>query len=153
MALTCGFTGFQRHSTTPRSLSQGGSAGSNPVGGTDPKRGPDQQKRWEGPFFVSEAIPPRAVVLHAASRPEAQQLAIYIGWLLNGVRGGLIAGSLFVLPGMLALLGLSALYVGAGDTTIVTAVLPASWSASAPESSTCSRPDRTALHGAVMWPP
>ena len=38
--------------------------------------------------------------------PEAQQLAIYTGWLLNGIRGGLIAGSLFVLPGMLALLAL-----------------------------------------------
>ena len=44
--------------------------------------------------------------------PEAQQLAIYTGWLLNGVRGGLIAGSLFVLPGVLALLALSAVYVG-----------------------------------------
>src|ERR671925_315038 len=43
--------------------------------------------------------------------PEAQQLAIYIGWLLNGLRGGLVAGVLFVLPGMLALLALSALYV------------------------------------------
>lgn len=57
--------------------------------------------------------------------PEAQQLAIYIGWLLNGVPGGLIAGILFVLPGVFALLGLSALYVSAGDTTIVTAVLAA----------------------------
>src|SRR4051812_42998431 len=57
--------------------------------------------------------------------PEAQQLAIYIGWLLNGVRGGLVAGILFVLPGVVALLGLSALYVGAGDTTVVTAVLAA----------------------------
>jgi chromate transporter len=57
--------------------------------------------------------------------PEAQQLAIYIGWLLNGVRGGLIAGTLFVLPGVIALLGLSALYVGAGDTTVVTAILAA----------------------------
>ncbi len=54
--------------------------------------------------------------------PEAQQLAIYVGWLLNGVRGGLVAGTLFVLPGMLALLALSALYVGAGDTTLVTAL-------------------------------
>ena len=43
--------------------------------------------------------------------PEAQQLAIYTGWLLNGLRGGLVAGSLFVLPGMLAMLALSALYV------------------------------------------
>ena len=57
--------------------------------------------------------------------PEAQQLAIYIGWLLNGVPGGLIAGGLFVLPGVVALLGLSALYVSAGDTTVVTAVLAA----------------------------
>jgi chromate transporter len=48
--------------------------------------------------------------------PEAQQLAIYTGWLLNGIRGGIIAGVLFVLPGMLALLGLSAIYVGYGDT-------------------------------------
>ena len=54
--------------------------------------------------------------------PEAQQLAIYVGWLLNGLRGGLTAGILFVLPGMLALLALSALYVGAGDTTLVTAL-------------------------------
>ncbi len=42
------------------------------------------------------------------SGPEAQQLAIYVGWLLNGVRGGLIAGVLFVLPGVVALLALSA---------------------------------------------
>ncbi len=54
--------------------------------------------------------------------PEAQQLAIYIGWLLNGLRGGLIAGTLFVLPGVIALLGLSALYVGLGETDAVEAV-------------------------------
>jgi chromate transporter len=52
--------------------------------------------------------------------PEAQQLAIYTGWLLNGTRGGLIAGSLFVLPGMLALLALSAVYVGFGETALIT---------------------------------
>ncbi len=51
--------------------------------------------------------------------PEAQQLAIYVGWLLNGTLGGLIAGILFVLPGVVALLALSALYVGAGSTTVV----------------------------------
>jgi chromate transporter len=79
------------------------------------------QKRWIG----------QKRFLHALSYctllpgPEAQQLAIYIGWLLNGVPGGLIAGGLFVLPGVLALLGLSALYVSAGDTTLVTAVLAA----------------------------
>jgi chromate transporter len=52
--------------------------------------------------------------------PEAQQLSIYVGWLLNGTRGGLVAGALFVLPGALALLGLSALYVAAGSTPLVT---------------------------------
>jgi chromate transporter len=52
--------------------------------------------------------------------PEAQQLAIYVGWLLNGTAGGMIAGTLFVLPGALAILGLSALYVGAGSTAAVT---------------------------------
>lgn len=52
--------------------------------------------------------------------PEAQQLAIYIGWLLNGSVGGLIAGTLFVVPGAIALLALSALYVGAGSTAVVT---------------------------------
>ena len=62
------------------------------------------EKRWIG----------QKRFLHALSYctllpgPEAQQLAIYIGWLLNGVRGGLIAGTLFVLPGVVALLGLSA---------------------------------------------
>jgi chromate transporter len=54
--------------------------------------------------------------------PEAHQLAIYVGWLLNGLRGGLIAGVLFVLPGLVALLALSALYVGLGDTTVVAAL-------------------------------
>jgi chromate transporter len=42
--------------------------------------------------------------------PEAQQLATYIGWLLHGMRGGLAAGILFVLPGAVLMLGLSLLY-------------------------------------------
>jgi chromate transporter len=54
--------------------------------------------------------------------PEAQQLAIYVGWLLNGAAGGLIAGVLFVLPGLVALLALSALYVGLGDTGLISAL-------------------------------
>ena len=54
--------------------------------------------------------------------PEAQQLAVYTGWLLNGTRGGLIAGSLFVLPGALALLILSAIYVQFGQTGAVSAI-------------------------------
>ncbi|MGQ0575489.1 MAG: chromate efflux transporter [Pseudonocardia sp.] len=54
--------------------------------------------------------------------PEAQQLAIYVGWLLNGARGGVVAGTLFVLPGLLALLALSAIYVAFGETTAVVAL-------------------------------
>jgi chromate transporter len=51
--------------------------------------------------------------------PEAQKLATYIGWLLHGVRGGLTAGILFVLPGALVMLGLSLLYaLGRGYTAI-----------------------------------
>ena len=42
--------------------------------------------------------------------PEAQKLATYIGWLMHGVRGGLAAGILFVLPGAFVMLGLSLLY-------------------------------------------
>jgi chromate transporter len=49
--------------------------------------------------------------------PEAQQLAIYIGWLLHRVKGGLVAGVLFVVPGAAAIMALSwiyVLYAGAG---------------------------------------
>ena len=73
------------------------------------------EKRWIG----------QKRFLHALSfctllpGPEAQQLAIYIGWLLNGVLGGLIAGVLFVLPGVLALL----------------ACLPSTWPPVTPRSS------------------
>ncbi len=48
---------------------------------------------------------------HLLPGPEAQQLAAWIGWRLHGTLGGLIAGLLFVLPGALVMLGLSALYV------------------------------------------
>jgi chromate transporter len=54
--------------------------------------------------------------------PEAQQLAIYTGWLLNGWLGGLIAGVLFVLPGVIALLALSWTYAAHGDTALVAGV-------------------------------
>lgn len=74
------------------------------------------EKRWvDEPRF-----------LHALSYcmllpgPEAQQLATYFGWLFHGTRGALIAGSLFVLPGVLAILALSYLYVIAGNTPLVT---------------------------------
>ncbi|TXN03363.1 chromate efflux transporter [Methylobacterium sp. WL64] len=51
--------------------------------------------------------------------PEAQQLATYIGWLMHGPAGGLVAGGLFVLPGLLALMGLSWLYVLYGAVDLV----------------------------------
>jgi chromate transporter len=54
--------------------------------------------------------------------PEAQQLAIYLGWLLNGTAGGLIAGTLFVVPGFIAMMALSAIYAQWGATKIVTAI-------------------------------
>ncbi|AWN45681.1 chromate transporter [Methylobacterium terrae] len=47
--------------------------------------------------------------------PEAQQLATYVGWLMHGPRGGLLAGGLFVLPGLLAIMALSWIYVLFGD--------------------------------------
>lgn len=47
---------------------------------------------------------------HLLPGPEAQQLATWIGWRLHGLRGGLAAGLLFVLPGALVILGLSTLY-------------------------------------------
>src|SRR3982750_2337342 len=43
--------------------------------------------------------------------PEAQQLATYIGWLMHGTWGGLIAGGLFVLPSFFILVGLSWIYL------------------------------------------
>ncbi|AYO85175.1 chromate efflux transporter [Methylobacterium brachiatum] len=51
--------------------------------------------------------------------PEAQQLATYIGWLMHGPAGGLVAGGLFVMPGLLALMGLSWLYVLYGTIDLV----------------------------------
>jgi chromate transporter len=51
--------------------------------------------------------------------PEAQQLATYIGWHLHGVRGGLIAGMLFVLPGAAFMLALSMLYVLGSGVSII----------------------------------
>ncbi len=66
-----------------------------------------EEKRWIG----------EERFLHALSYcmllpgPEAQQLATYIGWLLHGTRGGLVAGLLFVLPGFIAIMALSIGYV------------------------------------------
>ncbi|MCF3973887.1 chromate efflux transporter [Paracoccus salsus] len=54
--------------------------------------------------------------------PEAQQLATYIGWLMHGVRGALVAGILFILPGVAAIMALSWLYAAFGDVAVVSAM-------------------------------
>lgn len=54
--------------------------------------------------------------------PEAQQLATYVGWLMHGVKGGLAAGLLFILPGALVMLGLSILYVNYANLAVVNAI-------------------------------
>ncbi|MCL6606484.1 MAG: chromate efflux transporter [Geminicoccaceae bacterium] len=77
-----------------------------------------EEKRWigEGRFLHA---------LHFCMLlpgPEAQQLTIYLGWLLNGLRGGLLAGILFVLPGYVALTGLSVLYLTLGRLPLVQAI-------------------------------
>ena len=51
--------------------------------------------------------------------PEAQQLATYMGWLMHKTWGGIVAGTLFVLPSLLILIGLSWIYIGFGHTAIV----------------------------------
>ncbi len=55
--------------------------------------------------------------------PEAQQLATYVGWLLHGTWGGIVAGSLFVLPSVFVLTGLSWVYMAYGSVAVITALL------------------------------
>lgn len=76
------------------------------------------EKRWIGPQRFLFALSYCTLL----PGPEAQQLATYTGWLLNGTRGAVIAGGLFVLPGLLTLLALSAIVVAWGDTPALTAV-------------------------------
>jgi chromate transporter len=77
-----------------------------------------EEKRW-----ISEAR-----FLHALSYcmllpgPEAQQLATYIGWLLHRTAGGLVAGTLFVLPGFVTILLLSFVYASYGHLELVAAI-------------------------------
>ena len=54
--------------------------------------------------------------------PEAMQLATYVGWLLHGWLGGLVAGLLFVVPGALVVLGLAAVYAAFGEAVVPEAV-------------------------------
>jgi len=77
-----------------------------------------EKKRW-----ISNGM-----FLHALSHcmllpgPEAQQLAIYIGWKLHGKRGGIVAGTLFVLPSLFVLLALSVIYVRLGSLPWIAAM-------------------------------
>ena len=77
-----------------------------------------EEKRW-----LSEAR-----FLHALNYcmllpgPEAQQLATYIGWLMHRTAGGLMAGGLFILPGIICIMGLSYVYALWGQTPVVTAL-------------------------------
>src|SRR5690349_5716764 len=54
--------------------------------------------------------------------PEAQQLATYIGWLLHRTLGGIMAGGLFIVPGILAIMGLSYIYAAYGNVGVVSAL-------------------------------
>src|SRR5215468_2126919 len=77
-----------------------------------------EEKRW-----VSEAR-----FLHALNYcmllpgPEAQQLATYIGWLMHRTLGGVMAGGLFVLPGIVAIMALSYVYAAFGNVPLVVAL-------------------------------
>jgi chromate transporter len=74
-----------------------------------------EEKRWIGEHRFLHALN-YCMLLPG---PEAQQLAVYIGWLLHRTRGGLVAGTLFILPGFLAILGLSYIYVLFGNVPFV----------------------------------
>jgi chromate transporter len=77
-----------------------------------------EEKRW-----VSEER-----FLHALNYcmllpgPEAQQLATYIGWLMHRTLGGIIAGGLFVVPGIIAIMALSYVYAGWGNVPVIVAL-------------------------------
>ncbi len=66
-----------------------------------------EEKKWIGENRFLQALNYCTLL----PGPEAQQLAIYIGWLMHRTKGGLFAGTLFVLPGLLAIMALSWIYV------------------------------------------
>jgi chromate transporter len=77
-----------------------------------------EEKRW-----IDESTFVRALSFcMLLPGPEAQQLVTYVGWRLHGLRGALGAGLLFVLPGFVAMLILSILYVSAADLAFVAAL-------------------------------
>ncbi|MFW3617015.1 chromate efflux transporter [Billgrantia antri] len=74
-----------------------------------------EEKRWIGENRFLHALN-YCMLLPG---PEAQQLAIYIGWLMHRTKGGLLAGTLFVLPGFISILALSYLYAALGNVSMV----------------------------------
>lgn len=74
-----------------------------------------EEKRWIGETRFLHALN-YCMLLPG---PEAQQLAIYIGWLLHRTKGGLVAGILFVLPGLVAIMALSWIYAIFGNVGVV----------------------------------
>ncbi len=77
-----------------------------------------EEKRWIGEQRFLHALN-YCMVLPG---PEAQQLATYIGWLMHRTKGGIVAGGLFVIPGAVAILALSWVYVLYGRVGIVSAI-------------------------------
>jgi chromate transporter len=77
-----------------------------------------EEKRWIGEERFLHALN-YCMLLPG---PEAQQLTVYIGWLLHRTLGGLVAGTLFVLPGFVSIMALSWLYAGLGDVPVVEAL-------------------------------
>ena len=77
-----------------------------------------EEKRWIGEQRFLHALN-YCMLLPG---PEAQQLATYIGWLMHRAKGGIVAGTLFVLPGAIAIMALSWIYVLYGRVGIVSAL-------------------------------
>ena len=77
-----------------------------------------EQKKWIGENRFLHALN----FCMLLPGPEAQQLAIYIGWLLHKTKGGLVAGTLFVLPGFVCIMILSWIYAAYGNVGIVQAL-------------------------------
>jgi chromate transporter len=77
-----------------------------------------EEKRWIGETRFLHALNYCTLL----PGPEAQQLAVYIGWLLHKTKGGLVAGILFVLPGLVAIMALSWIYAIFGNVGAVQAL-------------------------------
>lgn len=77
-----------------------------------------EEKRWLGDGRFLHALN----FCMLLPGPEAQQLATYIGWLMHGVKGALVAGLLFIVPGIVAIMGLSWIYAIWGDVAFVSAL-------------------------------